>query len=284
MTAPQPHHREGRVTTDDGIDLYWQAWLPDRPRAVLLFVHGLGEHSGRYAGAAAYFAARGYACYAVDCRSHGRSPGRRVDIASFDGFLADVDAARRVVGEAHAGLDQILVGHSQGGLVALAYALRRPEGLVTVVASSPLLGAHPSLRPGLLRITVRLLSRLVPSLPLPSRVDPRLVSRDPAVVEAYVRDPLVSRRVSPRWFLAVQRTLQQVHADAGRLRLPTLILAAGDDRLVDLEATRRWVSRTPAGLVDLIVWDGLFHEVFNEPEREQVYGRLASWLEGRRTA
>jgi alpha-beta hydrolase superfamily lysophospholipase len=280
MTEP-PRRQDGRLATADGLELYWQAWLPDSPRAALVFVHGLGEHSGRYATPAAYFTARGYACYAADYRGHGRSPGRRVDVRSFDEFLTDVDAIRRLVARHHPGLETVLVGHSQGGLLALAHALRRPPGLAAVVASSPLLGIHPSLHPGLLRFAARVLVPILPGLLLPNGVEPRNLSRDPAVVDAYVRDPLVSRRASPRWLLALHRAIRDVHATAGRLDLPVLVLAAGDDRLTDLEATRRWVARAPRDRVELTVWDGLHHEIFNEPEKEQVYERVASWLEPR---
>src|SRR5262245_43446922 len=103
-----PHALDGRVTTADGLDLYWRAWLPARPRTLLLFLHGLGEHSGRYATAAAYFVDRGYACYAADHRSHGQSPGRRVDVASFDSFLLDVETIRRLAVDRHPNTNVVL--------------------------------------------------------------------------------------------------------------------------------------------------------------------------------
>ena len=182
-------HEEGRVATPDGLALYWQAWAPERARAALLFVHGLAEHSGRYADPARFFAARGYACYAVDLRGHGRSPGPRVDVSSFDRFLADVGAMRALVCERHPAVATFLVGHSQGGLLVLQHAMRHPEGLAGVVASSPLLAVHPAALPSRARaLGARVLRRVAPRLRIPSGLDSRWLSRDPEVVAAFCRE------------------------------------------------------------------------------------------------
>jgi lysophospholipase len=186
------------------------------------------------------------------------------------------------VGEEHPGLPLFLVGHSQGGLIVLAYALGRPGGLAGVIASSPFLGLHPQTRPGrFLHAAALLLARLRPRVLLASKLDPRKLSRDPAVVAAYSADPLVSRAVSTRWFAEVLAAQERVHAGAAGFARPALVMVAGADLVVDSEAARRWAEGAPRDLVQFVGWDGLYHELFNEPEREGVFRRMEEWLEGR---
>ena len=273
---------DGQVTAPDGLALSTRQWLPRDPRAVLLFVHGLGEHSGRYDHVARRFAARGFACYALDTRGHGRSPGLRVHIDRFEEFVGDVATMRTRLREAHPRLPLFLVGHSQGGLIVLHAALTMPQGLAGVVVSSPFLGIHPASRPSaLVAAAARVLSRLAPRLRLDNGVDPRYLSRDAQVVKAYVNDPLVSRRVSARWFTEILAAQEVALANAPRLAVPALVMQSGADRLVDGAATRSWASAAPAALVEFVEWEGLYHEMFNEPEKETVFARTERWLERR---
>lgn len=275
-------HADGHLRTADGLLLYWQRWLPEAPRALLLIVHGLFEHGGRQLNLARYFTRRGWGCYAPDQRGHGRSGGRRVHVENFDEFLEDLRAARELVREQHAGLPLFLVGHSHGGLVALLLALRDPGGLCGLVLSSPLLGLRP--QSGVARLLARLapaLARVWPSLLLPVPLDAQALSHDKLVVQAYSSDPLVGRKASPRWLLSAQAAMQEARDRAPALEVPTLVLAAGDDRVVDAAATHDWASAAPRALVEYARWDGLFHEIFNELEKEQVFRRMESWLEAR---
>jgi alpha-beta hydrolase superfamily lysophospholipase len=273
---------EATVLTRDGVPLFCRSWRPRSSRALVLIVHGLAEHSGRYVHVGRALSAAGFACYAFDQRAHGRSPGRRVHVASFERFLWDLEAVEALGRERHPGLPIVLLGHSQGGLVALLYVLRHPEGLAAVVATSPFLGFRPDARPSRARERLlKLVSALAPGLLFSTRLDPSTVSRDPAVVDAYARDPLVSRRVSARWFTSIVEAMAEVHARAPTLQVPTLLLAAGDDRVVDAEATRRFVDRAPAERLTCMEWPGLFHEVLNEPERAIVLERIVRWLDER---
>lgn len=274
---------ESTVRSPDGLDLFWRAWLPEgAPKGALLFVHGLGEHSGRYRNPADYFVPRGWACYGLDYRAHGRSPGRKVHINAFDDFLADVGAAHDLVLRRHAGSKTFLVGHSQGGLISILYALRRPQDLPGVVISSPALGIHPSSQPNaVLKAAAGVISKLAPGLLIPNGLDATKISHDKAVVDAYVNDPLVSTKVSARWFTEFLGAIDAAWADAGKLRVPMLLMQSGEDRLVDPEATRRWAARAPKDKVEFVWWEGLYHEMFNEPEKEKVFARVEAWLEGR---
>jgi len=271
-------HDDGWLQSGDGLKLYWRRWLPQQARAAMLLVHGLAEHSGRYLHVGSHFSERGFVVLALDYRGHGRSEGPRVHVNRFDEFVEDLALLRDKARSEHPSLPLLLVGHSQGGLVVLRSALLSPEALAGAIVSSPLLGVHPSSRPGpLLAAASRVLSIVAPGLRVPNKVDPRLVSRDPAVVEAYRRDPLLSRRVSARWFTSLLEATNDTFARAPSLRVPLLLMSSSHDRLVDPEAARRWASRAPSGLVTYVRWDGLYHEMFNEPEQAAVFERMLSW-------
>ncbi|MCA9772954.1 MAG: lysophospholipase [Myxococcales bacterium] len=274
------HREEGFVRTPDGLDLFWRSWIPAAaPKGVLLFVHGLGEHSGRYGNPVAHFAPRGWVCYAFDYRGHGKSPGGRVHVNAFDEYLSDLSTVHGLVRDRQRGRPVFVVGHSQGGLITLRYAIRHPRDLPGVVVSSPFLGVAPAARPSAaLKAVAAVLSRVAPTIKFPNGVDPKLICRDKAVVDAYVNDPLVSNKVSARWFTEALGALDRAHAEAGMLRVPALVMQAGADGLVDPEATREWVSRAPERFVEYVGWEGLYHELFNEPERERVFERMDRWL------
>ncbi len=277
-------HDEGRVQSPDGVSIYWQRWLPTEPKAILLFIHGLGEHSGRYGHPVEHFTKLGYGCYGLDYRAHGKSPGIRVHVKRFGEFLLDVGAVHQKVKENHPDLPVIPVGHSQGGLIVLMYALKFPDDLPGVIASSPFLGIHPSVRPSApLKIAAKVLSKVYPSLTLPNNIDPADLSHDPAVAPAYSGDPLTSDKVSARWFTSIIGAHEKALADAPELSVPALVMQSGGDRLVDANATRRWVGAAPAKLVEYVEWDGYFHEMYNETEerRVPVFERMETWLESR---
>ncbi len=271
---------QGRMDNADGDRLFWRRHSPDgNPTAVLLVVHGLAEHSGRYLHVLDRFAGVGFDCWAFDYRGHGQSPGMRVHVRQFDEFLTDLDAARRLVTEARLEAPLFLVGHSQGGLIVLREALARPQGLNGIVVSSPFLGLHPDAAPpAALHIVANIVSTFAPTLMFSKVAEPSALSRDPRVPEAYIADPLVSSTVSARWFTSVMTAHADTHDRAASLSVPALIMQSGDDRLTDPAATRAWVAAAPDNLVDYVEWDGLYHEMFNEPEKEMVFERMEAWL------
>jgi len=274
--------RDGWETTSGGT-LYWQAWTPDAPRAALLLVHGLAEHSGRYAHVAHHFAGLGYASVALDYRGHGRSPGPRVHIDSFDDWCDDVTAGLALARRMHAGLAVVPVGHSQGGLITILQALRHPDDRPCTVVSSPLLGIAPPSRPGAARrLATKVLLRVAPRLLVPNRVNPDWLSHDPAVGRAYEDDPLVSHRLSAGWLRALQRAIGEAHACAGAWPSPLLVVASHGDHIVDARAVARWVAAAPAERVKAVYWDDLHHELFNETRKEEVFAVVAQWLEASR--
>jgi alpha-beta hydrolase superfamily lysophospholipase len=280
------NHEEGTLATDDGLALYWQSWSPPGdPDGILLFVHGLAEHSGRYLNPVRHFVARGWACYGFDYRGHGQSPGRRVHVGSFDEYLSDLSDGHRLVRIRHPDQPIFMVGHSQGGLLTLLYAGTAPANLTGVVASSPFLGIHPDSRPsGALMAASGVLSKLAPKMTFASNAKPEYLSRDPQVADDYAADPLVSRKVSARWATSLHEAQHRALGEAPELAIPALVMQGGADRLVDPEATRTWVASAPGNLVEYVEWEGYYHELFNEPmnERRSVFETMERWLEARR--
>jgi alpha-beta hydrolase superfamily lysophospholipase len=282
-------HHQGRVKTTDQLDLEWQSWTPASPRGVIVIIHGLAEHSGRYQETAKFLSENGWAVYACDLRAHGLSPdppkAGRVHVNRFEDYFRDVDALTGLARERHPELPIYLLGHSMGGLISIRYSLEKPAGLAGVIISSPALGTHPEFKPPfLLKLMVSILSRLAPRLLVASDLDTQAISRDPAVVKTYIDDPLVSQKVSTRWYSEIMKSMRKAHSGAATLRIPMLLMQSGADRLVDPEAPGRWAKAAPAGLVDLVVWDELYHEMFNEPEKDRVRTRLLQWLETRSPA
>jgi alpha-beta hydrolase superfamily lysophospholipase len=274
-------HRELQLPGCQDAGLFGQAWLPDRaPRAVVVISHGLAEHSGRYTGLASRLVDKGYAVYALDHRGHGRSSGTRANIERFDYLVSDLGAFIGRAQREHLDTPVILLGHSMGGAIALGCALKYQNVLRALVLSAPALATGEAL-PAFKRIMVNLLSALSPNtgaLTLPAAA----VSRDPEVVRAYERDPLVFHGAVPARTLAeLLKAMTLLQQNAHELRIPVLIQHGTADALVPLAATHPIYQHL--GLSKrrtLQVYEGLYHEVYNEPERDRVIRDLEAWLAG----
>ncbi len=267
----------------DGELLFGRHWWPTEPHGGGIYLlHGLGEHCGRYEALAAWLAARGWQVRAHDHHGHGRSPGVRGSIPRSDALVEDAaDLVGRFAREL--GRRPVLLGHSMGGALAAQLVVLRRLPVAALVLSSP------ALDPGLNRLQRLMLAtmlRIAPGRTIGNGLDPRRISHDPAVGEAYLSDPLVHDRVSARlvgWLAAASR---EVIAAADRLAVDTLLLVAGDDALVAPAGSRRFADRAPAGRVTLHWYDELWHEVFNEraEDRARVLADLDAWLAARSPA
>lgn len=269
------------LTTSDGLRLHLQRWpAPGAAHGTVQIVHGLGEHIGRYAALAAMLNAAGWHVAGHDHRGHGRSEGARGTIAGQQCLLADVGAVSDHVRE---GGRLVLLGHSLGGLIAarfVAEGLRNPaarwfrdvDGLVL---------SSPALDPGLgaaQKLLLAVAAALAPDLRLSNGLKPAWISHDPEVVHRYQQDPLVHDRVTARLVRFIVDAGQVVRSLAPRWQVPTLLLWAGADRCVAPAGSAAFAAAAPAGLVTAQAFPNLYHEIFNEPEREQVLGQLSRWL------
>lgn len=261
-----------------GVELFAQCWLPpSSPRGLVVLVHGFGEHSDRYRHLVAALLKGGYAVYGFDHRGHGRSPGKRGHTDRFSDFIEDVQQVVLRSKADYPDLPLFLFGHSVGGLVALQYALLHPQGLAGVIASAPLL-AKPNISPLVLTVA-GLLSRLIPTFALDTRLDPSTISRDPAEVQRYKSDPLVHSKTSARAGAEGMAALEWVQAHAGELRVPLLLYHGAGDRLVPIEGSRSFFAN--AGSADKTFHElpGAFHESHNDLEREALFQIIVAWLD-----
>lgn len=269
-------------TLRDGLNIALYDWpLPSRqrPRAVVLIVHGLGEHAWRYDAVAERLNEWGFSVRAYDQRGHGDSGGDRGVLSDDDDLLADlqelVDDTRRHIAEPWA-CPLVLLGHSMGGLVASTFVQRGIAPVDALVLSSPALDTGMS---AFQRLLTRLLYRWAPDLTVPNGLDPRAISHDPAQVAAYQRDRLVHNRISARLARFIDSNGPRVVAAAPTWQVPTLLMYAGSDRLVRPEGSRAFAAVAPKGLVHSRRFDGLFHEIFNESDPSAVYAELRAWLD-----
>jgi acylglycerol lipase len=260
-------------------NLFGRAWLPDaNPRAIVVISHGLGEHGGRYAHLAERLVAGGFAVYAVDHRGHGRSEGPRANIERFDYLVSDLGSFIGRAQREHPDRPAVLLGHSMGGAIALACALRYETVLRGLVLSAPALAVSEAV-PVHRLLLVKLLSAIsanTGAMTLP----PSAVSRDPAVVRAYEQDPLVFHKAIPARTLAeLLKAQDYLRQHAHELRLPVLIQHGTADALVPLAATHPLYQHLgQSSRRTLQVYEGLFHEIYNEPERDRVIADLEAWL------
>ncbi len=271
--------QEGTFQAADRRSLFRQAWLPEStPRATVLVIHGFGEHSGRHAGHAAKLSDRGYAVHAFDLRGHGRSDGARVYVDRFDQYVDDFDRFFRIVREETPGGPMFVFGHSMGGSIAALWAIDRQPVTAGLVLSAPALHVATEVFPVLRRLAA-LVGRWLPRLRL-VRLGCRTLSRDQAVVEAFRADPLVFHgRFPARTGAEILRGGREVLRRAAALRAPLLILQGTADRVVDPGGAE--VLNACAGSADktLCQYEGLYHEVLSEPERDQVLADLIAWLD-----
>lgn len=269
-------------TLEDGLNLALYDWpLPMRwrPRGVVLIVHGLGEHAWRYDPLAQRLNEWGFAVRAYDQRGHGESGGQRGVLPRDDQLLFDlaevVDDTRRHIAEPWS-CPLILLGHSMGGLVVSTFVQRNMAPVDALVLSSPALDAGIS---PLMKRLVRLLYRMAPNLTLSNGLDARHISHSEAVVQAYQKDKLVHDRISARLATFIDSNGPRVVAAAPRWHVPTLLMYAGADFLVRPEGSRAFGAVAPREKVTTQVFEGLYHEIFNEADPSPVYASLRQWLD-----
>ncbi|MCS6994549.1 MAG: lysophospholipase [Anaerolineales bacterium] len=274
-------HAEGQFQTPQGAKIYYQHWQPQSPpKALLLLVHGLAEHSGRYLNVVNSFVPRGYAVYGLDHIGHGKSEGTRVYVEQFADYIRPLETYFEMLRAWHPETPVFLVGHSLGGLIASVYLLEHQEQFRGAILSAPAVKISDSISPATIAIG-KILSRLLPRAGILA-LDATAISKDEAVVRAYVNDPLVyTGKVTARLGAEMLAAMQRVTAEARTLRLPLLLLQGSADRLVDPGGARMLYEHARSTDKTLKVYDGLYHEVFNEPEREQVFADMAAWLEAR---
>lgn len=259
--------------------LFRRGWVPDRARASIILVHGFGEHSGRYEHVGQWFADRSFAVHAYDHRGHGRSAGRRCHVDRFDDYLDDLAIVLEQVRADAPDSALFLVGHSMGGLVVAAFARERSPSVAGVVLSGAALAAPR--RMVRFRI-VPLVRAVLPRLRLSAGLDLAGLSTDPRVLEAYLADPLVERKMTSSLAVELLSELERTAPRGAEVALPLLALHGGDDSICSPSGSEQFAAAAPAAR--FIRYQGLRHEIFNEPSFADVLADVASFLEQRLAA
>jgi alpha-beta hydrolase superfamily lysophospholipase len=263
-----------------GIDLYCRNWRPDGPaRATIVFVHGIGDHSGRHGNLVEALVAAGFAVTAPDMRGHGRSPGARGHVDGWEDYREDLRAVVQAARASAPGLPVFVIGHSLGGLIVMEYALRYPEGLKGVVAMSPALALD-----GVPRWKIaasRLLDHVAPRLALKVGLDSGGMSRDPAIKAADDEDPLLHKLGTVRLGVAVQGALQWTFAHAAELRVPLLVVHGTADTVVPAAASEALYVLLAQGDKTRLTYDGGYHELDNDTSHDAVLRDIAAWISAR---
>lgn len=269
-------------TASDGDNLALQDWpLPDglALRGVVVLVHGLGEHAGRYDHVARRLNSWGFAVRGYDQYGHGESDGVRGALPLTPRLLDDLsDVLESTRARMEPGVPLIVLGHSMGGLVSSCLLALRHVPLEGLVLSSPALDPGFNAFQKLLLAT---LPRIAPNLTVGNGLDPDFISHDPDVVAAYKADPKVHDRISGRLARFIAGAGQVVIERAPQWTVPTLLLYAGEDKLVDPRGSRAFAAAAPPQVVTSRCFEGLFHEIFNELDSEPVFQALKQWLDSR---
>ncbi|MFN8087425.1 MAG: alpha/beta hydrolase [Mycobacterium sp.] len=265
----------------NGVPIVYDVWTPDtEPRGVVVLAHGLGEHARRYDHVAQRFGEAGLVTYALDHRGHGRSGGKRVMVRHMAEYTGDFGSLVNTATAENPGLTRIVLGHSMGGGIVFAYGVDHPDDYDLMVLSGPAVAAQTGVNP--IKILLgKAVGSLLPNLPIED-LDDTAVTRDPEMLAAYRNDPLVHHGKIPagigKALLLVGDTMPQ---RARALTAPLLVVHGAEDRLVPASGSERLVECAGSTDVHLKVYPELYHEVFNEPERQRVLDDVTTWIEAR---
>jgi len=273
-------HNEFKFKTFDGLQLFGQSWQPENhPKAVICLVHGMGEHSRRYVHVADRLTKAGYAIFTFDLRGHGKSSGPRGHIPSYEALMQDISFLLEAANKQFPQIPSFLYGHSLGGNLVLNYVLRRQVQLKGVIVTGPWL--RLAFEPSAFKIILgKMMNKIWPSFSQSSGLDINALSHDPEVVHAYENDPLVHDHISARMFIGIYQAGQWALEHASEFSLPLLLMHGGDDKITSCKASCEFAKK----LIDsknctFKLWEGLYHEIHNEPEKKEVFKFLIDWLE-----
>lgn len=274
-------HSESSFTGVRGTRIVHDLWEPDGDvTGIAVLSHGLGEHARRYDHVIARLGELGLAVYALDHRGHGRSGGKPLELKNWADFVNDLHELFRIARAQHPDTKRFLLGHSMGGAIALSYALEHQSELDGLVLSGPAVVLGDS-TPKILVPIGKILGRIAPGAPV-QKLDPKAVSRDPAVVAAYEADPFVHHGKVPAGLAsALVGAMESYPSSLPSLTLPVLLQHGGDDRLADVSGSRMIAERAGSKDLTIEVYDGLYHEIYNEPEQEKILDDLIAWLSPR---
>ncbi|WP_457553117.1 alpha/beta hydrolase [Desulfobacula sp.] len=272
-------HQDGYLKSATNQNIYYQYWMPEEePKAILLIVHGVAEHSGRYMNVVNHFVPSGYAVYGIDHIGHGKSDGKKGFVERFQDYTKPLKKYFDKIQGWHPQKPIFLIGHSLGGLISAAYLLEHQNEVSGAVLSGPGIKIPDNISKATI-LAGKILSAIMPKAGV-IQLDAAGVSRDPAVVEAYIKDPLVyTGKITARLGAQMLKTMQHVTGNAAKIKLPIMIVQGSDDKLIDPTGAQLLFDLIGSKEKTIKVYDGFYHEVFNEPDHKKVLDDVKLWLE-----
>ncbi len=265
------------LSSKDGLTLFTRAWTVESPKAVIALVHGFGEHSGRYAHLAGFFNKNGYSVYSFDNRGHGKSTGKRGHAPNYEHYLEDIDVFLDFVKSQTNAQSIFLYGHSMGGNLVLNYVIRRKPLVKGVIISAP--WVQLAFEPKPILVTLGKMMRSVfPGFSQESGLAQEHISKDPLVVKAYQNDPLVHGSITASASIGILEAANFLNTYVGEMPVPTLIMHGTEDKLTSQPASEAFAKRT-GGPITYKKWEGMYHEIHNEPQQLEVFNYTLGWME-----
>ncbi len=271
---------EGSFKNKDAQNIIYRAFIPEGPKAVVVLAHGLGEHSLKYGYFGEMLYSAGIAAFLYDQRGHGRSQGRRVYAGDFGDYVSDL---RQMVGIAKVETlceKVFVVGLSMGGLLALDYAIRYSDagnGIKGVAVSAPALKlkSPPS---GIEKGIVEFVALLAPRLTTPNRIPFEWLTHDKQLIKETKEDKLSQRVISLGLYVEMTKAMRFVSENIGKLDVPALFMQGTDDKVVDMDGVREIFGKIPVKDKELVLYEGMYHELLRETRRDEIMGRIADWV------
>jgi len=275
-------HAEFKFNTFDELQLFGQSWKSDMTsKAIICLIHGFGEHSGRYVQVAERLTKDGYSLITFDLRGHGKSPGLRGHISSYEALLRDISSLLEISKKRFPQIPTFLYGHSWGGSLVLNYVLQYKPQLKGVIVTGPWL--QLAFEPPLYKVILsKIMNSIWPSFLQISGLDTKELSHDSKIVKAYKKDPLVHSYISARMFVNIYKSGRWALEHASEFNLPLLLMHGGEDKIISCKASCEFAKK----LIDsknctFKLWEGLYHEIHNEPKKEEVLKFIINWLDWR---
>jgi acylglycerol lipase len=273
------NHTQGTFKGRSNIEISYQGWTAEKAKGIVILVHGIGEHSGRFGNIIDAMENKRISFYSMDNRGHGKSTGTRGHVDSFMEYVYDLRMFANMIHETHEDLPVFVLGHSLGGAIALRYALTYQNDIAGLILSAPALVSL--LKPGFfMNLTAEILSSTFSSLTFSNRLDPAYLSHDEMVLTDYANDPLVHDRISPRLYEEIKNNSEFCFNHAFELNLPILIFHGTADRFIDISGSETLVREVSSVDKRFVPFQSLYHETMNEipKERGKVLSLVASWI------
>ena len=266
-----------QLLTHDDLTLHGAIYAPMDSKALVVLIHGMGEHFGRYAHVAEFFTQNGYAFAGMDLRGHGRSQGKRGHTPSYEHLMNDIELLISTIQVDFPELPLFIYGHSMGGNLVLNALIRRALPITAAVISAPYLklAFEP---PKWKTVLGKISAKYLPELTQPTGLDTRALSRDSNVILAYNNDPLVHDKITSSFFVNVHFAGPYALEHAAKINVPLLLMHGTEDKLTSHWATQELHKRIPERS-ELKLWEGFYHELHNEPEQEELLSYVTQWLE-----